>query len=254
MPAWQLTADCIRNSFRSSGKRRLFLTGTREEEKTALLQALTGDRIPFPQQCAGHEDTFAVDLDQPFGSAGCVIMASGLGKRFGGNKLMEPFRGKPMIVHILDATDGLFEKRVVVTRHETVAGLARERGIEVILHNLPHRSDTVRLGLEAVGGVARCMFCPGDQPMLRRETVISLLLCGADRPQDIHRTGSAEAPGAPILFPQWIFPELRSLPEGKGGSFAARNHPGQVRFLPVEDPRELQDIDSPEDLRRLEER
>ena len=32
-----------------------------------------------------------------FPKLGCVIMASGLGKRFGGNKLMEDFHGKPMI-------------------------------------------------------------------------------------------------------------------------------------------------------------
>ena len=39
---------------------------------------------------------------------GCVIMASGLGKRFGGNKLMADFHGEPMVCRILDATEGIF--------------------------------------------------------------------------------------------------------------------------------------------------
>lgn len=39
---------------------------------------------------------------------GCVIMASGLGKRFGGNKLMADFDGQPLICRALTVTDGLF--------------------------------------------------------------------------------------------------------------------------------------------------
>ena len=34
---------------------------------------------------------------QYFPKIGCVIMASGLGKRFGGNKLMADFQGKPLL-------------------------------------------------------------------------------------------------------------------------------------------------------------
>ena len=88
---------------------------------------------------------------QYFPQIGCVIMASGLGKRFGGNKLMADFNGKPMIQRALDLTEGLFCRRVVVTRHERIAGLCREQNVDVVLHDLPHRSDTVRLGLEALG-------------------------------------------------------------------------------------------------------
>ena len=39
---------------------------------------------------------------------GCVIMASGLGKRFGGNKLMADFDGQPLICRALTVTDGPF--------------------------------------------------------------------------------------------------------------------------------------------------
>ena len=71
---------------------------------------------------------------QFFPTTGCVIMASGLGKRFGGNKLMADFHGKPMIQRALDATTGLFTRRVVVTRHESVAELCRQQRVEVVLH------------------------------------------------------------------------------------------------------------------------
>lgn len=210
--------------------------------------------LPFLNELRRRPDVFLVDLDQPFGNSGCVIMASGLGNRFGGNKLMADFHGRPLIAWILDATDGLFTKRVVVTRHESVADLCKEKGISVVLHKLPHRSDTVRLGLEAIGGADRCLFCPGDQPLLKKETIASLLLCGVNHPDIMWRPGCDSTPGSPVLFPRWTFPELKSLPEGKGGSFVIKNHPNKMDILHIADPWELVDADTKESLDLLKSR
>ena len=189
----------------------------------------------------------------PGKTMGCVIMASGLGKRFGGNKLMAEFGGQPMIARILAATDDSFDRRVVVTRHEAVAAYCRARNVEVVLHNLPNRNDTVRLGLEAVGEVDGCLFCPGDQPLLKKET-IEALINGWKRKSDcIWRPSFEDQPGAPILFPKWAFSELLTLPEGKGGGFLARKYPERVRLHPVRDPYELMDVDTRETLRELSE-
>ena len=187
----------------------------------------------------------------PGKTMGCVIMASGLGKRFGGNKLMAEFGGQPMIARILAATDDSFDRRVVVTRHEAVAAYCRARNVEVVLHNLPNRNDTVRLGLEAVGEVDGCLFCPGDQPLLKKET-IEALINGWKRESDcIWRPSFEDQPGAPVLFPKWAFSELLTLPEGKGGGFLARKYPERVRLHPVRDPYELMDVDTRETLREL---
>ena len=186
-----------------------------------------------------------------FPKLGCVIMASGLGTRFGGNKLMADFGGKPMIQRALDATQGLFSKRVVVTRHESVAKLAHERNVEVILHDLPHRSDTVRLGLEALGELDACMFLPGDQPLLRWETVELLLETWKDNPDCIIRPAYEDNEGSPVVFPSWAFSELMNLPEGKGGGVVIKNHPNEVCRVSIANPFELADADTPETLELL---
>lgn len=188
---------------------------------------------------------------QHFPKLGCVIMASGLGKRFGSNKLMADFHGEPLIQRALRATDGLFAKRVVVTRHESVAALCRELGADVVLHDLPHRSDTVRLGLEALGDLDACMFLPGDQPLLRRETVAMLLEIRKENPDRIIRPAYEDSEGSPVLFPAWAFPELKTLPEGKGGGVVIKNHPHEVYRASVFDPFELADADTPETLELL---
>ena len=186
-----------------------------------------------------------------FPKVGCVIMASGLSKRFGSNKLMADFNGKPMILHALQASDSLKDHRVVVTRHADVAALCQEQGVNVILHDLPHRSDTIRLGLEALGDVDACLFLPADQPLLRRDTVTALVNQWEADQEKILRAFHNSTPGSPVLFPRWALPELQNLPEGKGGNWVIKNHPEKTAAMQIEDPYELMDADTPETLQFL---
>ena len=84
-------------------------------------------------------------------TVGCVIMASGLSRRFGANKLLADFCGQPMLCRAFaaTATPGI-AARIVVTRSEDVQALCKTQGVPVLLHSLPGRNDTVRLGLSAL--------------------------------------------------------------------------------------------------------
>ncbi len=187
-----------------------------------------------------------------FGNVGCVIMASGLAKRFGSNKLMADFHGTPVIDHVLSATKGLFAKRVVVTRNEEVANFCAQKNLDVILHELPFRNDTIRLGLQKLGSTLDgYTFIQGDQPLLSRETITSLALTIMQNKMSIVQAAYGEIGGAPIFFPNWTYPELLELPQGKGGRFIAKKYPEHVRTIQVQDPYELKDIDTPEDLLEL---
>lgn len=185
---------------------------------------------------------------------GCVIMASGLGTRFGGNKLLHSFRGKPMIQYILDTTGNL-HSRIVVTRHEAVASLCRNQYIPVLLHDLPLRSDTVRLGLSALlesePDLEGCIFAAADQPYLKSDSITAL--CDAFRKESglIYRLSSSGNPGNPVLFPRSCFDELLHLPEGKGGNVIIKAHPELVRLVEAMEEIELIDVDTPETLAQL---
>lgn len=224
-------------------------------EQKQLIAVVRKQDLPFLAELSRREDICLIDLDQPFPDTGCVIMASGLGTRFGGNKLMADFLGRPMITWILDATENLFAKRIVVTRHTAVETLCRQRGIDVILHELPHRSDTIRLGIDAMDNtVSSCIFCPGDQPLLSTETLQTMLLASKQSPEYIWQLSHENIPSAPVLFPKWTFEELRHLPEGKGGNLVAKKYAPLVRFVPAINSFECSDVDSPEDLAHLTER
>lgn len=200
---------------------------------------------------------------------GCVIMASGQAKRFGSNKLLTDFRGKPLIHKALEATDTpLVAARVVVTRSPELADYCRAQGVEVILHDKSHRNDTVRLGLEALledcPGLAGCMFLPGDQPLLRRASIEALvwsfLLNPATQKETerlIFRLGyqSPDDPypllGSPVLFGRAHFPALCTLPEGKGGNYLMAQHPECVQPVCTPHREELLDVDTPQELAEL---
>lgn len=254
---------------------------------------------------------------------GCIVMASGVGARFGGNKLMAELCGAPLVGHVVRATDDLFSRRVVVTRHADVAALCETLGVQVILHDEPCRNDTVRLGMEAMDGCDTVTFVQGDQPLIRPASIVALLraaerdaagrgvadaagcdavgaaladtaeggvaedhatgldavgcdvdAAGCDAVESdvagaakydavgcnvaesgvarIWRTSFDGVPGAPVLFPSWAFDELRSLPRGKGGGFVAKTHAECVRTIEVSSEWELFDVDTRDDLERLQ--
>ena len=207
-------------------------------------------------------------------AAGCVIMASGLSRRFGSNKLLAEFCGQPMLCRAFAATDTqVLAARIVVTRSAEVKALCEEHGVPVLLHSLPGRNDTVRLGLtallEQVPGLFGCMFLPGDQPLLCRETVEAMIgISGWDHETRLERQKETEreifrlgavaendpAPlvGSPVLFGSSFFPELLALPENKGGNVLLKKYPAQVRTVCIADSAELLDADTPEVLQQLE--
>lgn len=200
---------------------------------------------------------------------GCVIMASGLSRRFGSNKLLADFAGQPLLCRAFAATDTpLLAARIVVTRSAGVQALCRQQGIPVLLHTLPGRNDTVRLGLctllQQRPDLAGCMFLPGDQPLLRRETVETMLHSFAaaagtqkETEQGIFRLGCqaendpAPLVGSPVLFASGYFAELCALPEGKGGNVLLKKYPAQVHTVYTAHPEELADADTPDALAQL---
>ena len=57
---------------------------------------------------------------------GCVIMASGEGKRFGSNKMLADIYGKPLIARTIDSVPRGFDV-VVSTRWPEVAQICEDR-------------------------------------------------------------------------------------------------------------------------------
>ena len=187
---------------------------------------------------------------------GCVIMASGMARRFGSNKLLHDFHGEPMMVRILRSTaTTTISHRLVVTRHKEVGEICQAENVPCLLHDLPKRSDTVRLGVESLlatePDLDGIMFAASDQPCLTATSIQNLCDGFTQEPDHIYRLCYGDTMGNPVIFPRSTFDELLNLPEGKGGGAVVKMHPELVRTVSAQDERELIDCDTPEILQSL---
>jgi len=182
---------------------------------------------------------------------GCVIMASGEGKRFGSNKLLADFRGRSLFTYIFDATDIPGLERVVVTRYRQIADEAENLKIAAILHNLPYISDTIRLGTDFLRECDSIIFCPSDQPHLSRMSMIKLIELGQKNPESICRLSFNGTVGSPVLFPSSYFGDLMSLSGEESGRDVIKRHGAKVLYVEASSAEELIDIDTRQDFENL---
>lgn len=185
-----------------------------------------------------------------------IYLAAGASRRFGADKLLADYGGKPLFLHGLRTLAGVCARRTdarltVVTNTPVIAVEAVALGANVAAspHSDRGQSHSIRAGLEAVEPLHRgdfLLFAVADQPRLRPQTVERFL--------DLARPGTWAATAAcgdrvgnPGLFCAALAPELYALRGDRGGRAVLNRRPD--RLLRVEcDPEELQDIDTPADL------
>lgn len=201
---------------------------------------------------------------------GCVVMASGLGRRFRESvgetdveslpdatedKLLRPLLGTPVLEHTLMALPKDLLNIVVVTRSEAVEALCERLRVRCVRHAGRLQSDTVRQGLRALSGPPGCLFVPGDQPLLTQGSVRAMVGEYQLHPGSIVRLGWHGVPASPILWPSEDLPALAALEGDSGGSslLAKREELGRrVRIVEAAHELETRDVDTLEDLRQIE--
>jgi molybdenum cofactor cytidylyltransferase len=195
----------------------------------------------------------------PAGTVCAVLLASGFSKRFGEtNKLLAPFRGKPLARHTLDLVCGLdcFSRIFFVAAEDPVLALAGGLPVTALRNKDPGRGqrESIRLGLEAAGAAEWYMFFPCDQPLLNAAAVRRVV--EARRPGGIVRPCYRGKPGSPVLFSAAFREELLSLGEGERGRDLIRRHPERLITVETGEPAfseaplfsPLTDIDDPQTL------
>lgn len=189
---------------------------------------------------------------------GAVLMAAGASRRFGENKLLLPYEGRPAVAHAMRALACAGVSPVaVVTGYPEIAAIAERYGFLAIENAEPEAgvSRTIRLGLSALlarePGLPGCLFAVGDQPRLSGESVQGLIAAWAEEPDAIYALAAGEKRGNPVVFPHLCFPRLLALQGDTGGSAVIREERGRLRLYQAVDPMELMDGDTPEAWKEL---
>ena len=184
---------------------------------------------------------------------GCLVMAAGSGRRFGGNKLAAELDGKTLIRRALEAVPGArFSAVTVVSQYEDIEELAGQFGFAAIHNDRPDLglSRTIQLGTEAMRSCDGILYMVADQPRLRQETVARIVEVFCQHPDRIVGAGHNGRRGNPNLFPAKFFPELMAITGDHGGSSVIRAHEDELLLVEA-DAEELFDCDTPEALESL---
>ncbi len=187
-------------------------------------------------------------------SIDAVLMAGGSSQRFGGNKLLAHWQGRPLVCSLLERfPHKAFGRTVVVTRHPEVAALAGDLGYEVLLRpeECQDISGTIRAGLAAVQGGSGCLFAVCDQPLLSPPSVLRLAEHFQSHPHRIAALSYDGRRGNPVIFPASLYGELLTLPPGGSGGRVIKTHPQLLDLVEADFPEELLDVDTREDLQNL---
>ena len=192
------------------------------------------------------------------------MLAAGAGSRFGGGKLLAPYRGCPLIQAVLDELREAPVDELIAVVGET-AGDEGERLRRVcslygarVVENMRWKegvSTSVKRGLSACMADARAaIIVLGDQPHVGAEAVARLVRAFEEGAEVAVATYGGR-PRNPALFDRGVWPMLREELSGDEGARGfIRQHSELVIEVPCDDVADPADVDTVEDLRRLEER
>lgn len=189
-----------------------------------------------------------------------IFMASGFGSRFGSNKLLASFQGKPLYCYglesILEAArtlcreDGFEAHVIAVSQYGEILEDAQRRGAEAVFNEISGEgiAASLRLGiLAAPEDTDLYLFSVADQPYMKADTAVRLVRECLNRHKGMGCVCCQGKRGNPAVFASEYRQELLELKGNRGGSVIMKRHPQDLMLLEASGD-ELRDIDTPEDL------
>jgi len=186
-----------------------------------------------------------------------IVLAAGAGSRFGSGKLLARLGGQPIIEAVLDnLRDAPVDEVIVVIGADAkrLRVICERYGVRIVENPdwQGGQSTSVLAGLRACDGEAAVVLL-GDQPLIGAGAVERLVAAFAGGARIAVATYGGKWRN-PVLFSREVWPLLETeLAGDEGARPVLRRHPELVVEVPCEGVGDPTDIDTREDLRRLEE-
>jgi molybdenum cofactor cytidylyltransferase len=180
-----------------------------------------------------------------------IVLAAGMGNRFGGNKLAALLHGEPLISHAIRAARAAPVERVIVVCPPNFDP-GQWQGAPAVV-TAPLESDalsaSLKAGIAAAESADGAFVFLGDMPLVPHDLAGKLAELLGDYFAAVPRHDGHN--GHPVLLSARAFPAISGLQgdEGAGKLLKARK---DVAFLDVSDEAVLVDVDRVEDLARLQ--
>lgn len=189
----------------------------------------------------------------PVGRVGGVVLAAGGSVRYGGEKLLEPLDGKPVLQHVIDAANASRLADVVVVLGHAAEGLLAKlrlgRARPILNHEwATGQASSLRAGVRAVADLDAVVVLLGDQPRITAALIDALVLRQrtSGTAAVISSWNGRRSP--PTLLTSRLFSEIEALRGDVGAReiLAGRHDVAEVEVTGALGS--LVDVDRPEDL------
>lgn len=183
-----------------------------------------------------------------------VVLAAGLSRRMGKEKVLLQFGGSSILERILTslAAAGAAE-RIVVLRPDLAeaAGIAERAGARVVVN--PHPEEemllSIRMGIaDLSAGAAAFYVWPADHPAVAIDTLHRLARAGG--PARVALPLHKGRRGHPALVGALLIPDIVAIPPNEGLRHLWRTRPDVLTEVPVDDSGVLVDLNTPADYEK----
>jgi molybdenum cofactor cytidylyltransferase len=186
-----------------------------------------------------------------------IVLAAGAGSRFGGGKLLAKLGGRPLMEAILEnLRDAPVDEVIVVVGAERLREICERYDVRTLENENWERgqSTSVLAGLRGCGeGTRGAVVLLGDQPFVGAGAVERLVAAFAEGAKIAAATYGGKQRN-PVLFAREVWPLLEAeLTGDEGARSVLRRHPDLVVEVPCDEVGDPADVDTREDLKRLEE-
>jgi molybdenum cofactor cytidylyltransferase len=184
-----------------------------------------------------------------------IVLAAGLARRMGRQKLLLDLRGKPVIRWSVESVLPHVGDVVVVTGPDDTALRAALDGLPVRFTVNPRpqagQGSSIVAGMAALKPwTAAVLIALGDQPRLPEGVVPALLQAREKTGRPIVAPVYRGVQGTPVLFAGDVFSELSALAGDAGARAVVQARPERVARVELDVAMPL-DVDTPEDYARL---
>jgi molybdenum cofactor cytidylyltransferase len=180
-----------------------------------------------------------------------IILASGLSRRMGSDKLLLPVDGIAIVERVMQATDAsLLDDILVVYQNPVVRKLAERYRIRQVYNPdaALGQSASVKAGvLAALPQTQAYMFLTGDQPRLGAAPINLLIAAWQNRKDHIIVPVYGGRRGSPVIFPAHFRGQLLAFEGDTGGRAVIEQAPDMVLCVDMPDADAGIDIDTPEE-------
>jgi molybdenum cofactor cytidylyltransferase len=188
---------------------------------------------------------------------GGVVLAAGLSRRMGRNKLIAEVSGKTLVRRAAEAAlEGGLDPVLVVTGHQPEEIEQALAGLPVqFVHNPAYAnglSTSLKRGIESLPqDRAGAVVLLGDMPDVTPELVARVKAAfEPDKGRSICVATADGERGHPVLWGRQFFPELLQLSGDQGARGLMAAHAGNIVEVVAGDAGPLTDIDTPEALEK----